>query len=79
MPLAPKPKAKKKTPVKTYTQAEVEAMIRKAYKDAGADLPTPANRRKMMEQMQQAEMDKKMKAATKRAGVPMKNKKVPQR
>ena len=75
MPLAPKPKTKKKTPVKTYTQAEVEAIIRKAYKDAGADLPSPANRRKMMEQMSNAEIDAKMKTAAKARGVPMKKKK----
>ena len=76
--MAKKPEAKKK-PTKKYTQAEVEAMIRKAYKDAGADLPSPAARRQMMEQMQNAEMDKKMKAAARRAGVPMKKRKAPQR
>jgi len=74
MPLAPKPKAKKKAVIKRYTQAEVEAMIRQAYKDAGADLPSPANRRKMMEQMSNAEIDRKMKAAAKAKGVPMKKK-----
>ena len=58
-----------------YTQEEVEAIVRQAYKDAGADLPTPANRRKMMEQMRNATMDRKMREAAKKAGVPMKKKK----
>ena len=76
--MAKKPEAKKK-PTKRYTQEEVEAMIRKAYKDAGANLPSPAARRQMMEQMQNAEMDKRMRAAAKAHGVPMKNKKAPKK
>jgi len=76
--MAKKPQPKQK-PIKRYTQEEVEAMIRKAYKDAGADLPSPAARREMIEQMSNAEIDRKMQAAAKRAGVPMKKRKAPQR
>ena len=64
-----------KKSTKKYTQEEVEAMIRRAYKDANADLPSPKARREMMEQMHQAEMDRKMRAAAKAHGMPMKKKK----
>ena len=74
MALGPKPKPKNTTP-RRYTQEEVEAIVRQAYKDAEAPLPTLANRRKMMEQMRNATMDRKMKAAGNKAGVPMKKKK----
>lgn len=68
------PETKKKPPVKRYTQEEVEAMIRQAYKDAGSPLPSLANRRKMMEQMTQTQMDRQMRAAAKKRGVPMNRK-----
>tara|TARA_S200002703_G_scaffold5684_1_gene6464 strand:+ start:251 stop:460 length:210 start_codon:yes stop_codon:yes gene_type:complete len=57
-----------------FTQEEVEAIVRQAYRDAGSALPSAANRRRMIEQMQQGEMDRKMKAAAAKAGIPMKKK-----
>jgi len=60
------PPVKKKKPVTRYTQEEVDALIKQAYKNAGNPLPSPARRRKMMEQMQQETMDRKMRAAAKK-------------
>lgn len=71
MAAAKKPAAKKPAVKKTYTQAEVEEIIKKAFKEANNPVPNAANRRKMMEQMQQEQMDRKMKEAAKRRGVPM--------
>lgn len=74
MATAKKPAAKKPTVRKTYTQAEVEQIIRKAFREANNPIPNAANRAKMAEQMQQEEMDKKMRAAAKKRGVPMSKK-----
>lgn len=75
MAAAKKSTAKKPVAKKTYTQAEVEEIIKKAFKEANNPVPNAANRRKMMEQMQQEQMDRKMRAAAKKRGVPTPTKK----
>ena len=60
------PPVRKKKPATRYTQEEVDALIKQAYKNAGNPLPSPARRRKMMEQMQQETMDRRMREAAKR-------------
>jgi len=58
MPNKPKPKM--------YTQAEVNAAIKKAMADAKNPVPNKAKMAKMSRMQKEAEMDKKMKAAAKR-------------
>ena len=58
MPNTPKPKM--------YTQAQVDAAIRKAMKDAKNPVPNKAKMAKMSKMQKEADMDKKMKAAAKR-------------
>lgn len=49
-----------------YTQAQVDAAIRKAVKDAKNPVPSKAKMVKMSKMQKEADMDKKMKAAAKR-------------
>lgn len=58
MPNTPKPKM--------YTQAQVDAAIRKAMRDAKNPVPNKAKMAKMAKMQKTAETDKKMKAAAKR-------------
>ena len=58
MPNKPKPKM--------YTQAQVDAAIRKAMKEAKNPVPNKTKMAKMANMQKTAEIDKKMKAAAKR-------------
>ncbi len=69
-----KPMQKAKKPVKRITQEEVEARIKAANKKANDMTPSPAMQKKMAEQMRNKKIDDKMKAAAKKAGVPMEKK-----
>ena len=53
---------------------EIEARLKADAKRAKSSTPTPAEQKKMAEQMRNAQMDAKMKAAAKRHGVPMRKK-----
>ena len=69
-----RPPKKKAAPKKRLTQEQIEAKLKADYKRSKSSTPSPAVQKKMAEQMRNAKMDAKMKAAAKRHGVPMRNK-----
>jgi hypothetical protein len=56
------------------TQAQIEARLIADHKRAKSSTPSPAAQKKMAEQMRNAKMDARMKAAAEKAGVPMRKK-----